>query len=154
MSVGARWAVRPLSIALLAGYLAGCKTWQPAPAAPVRYIAEERPERVRVRVSGGSIVTLRHPMIVNDSIVSSTAPAPGALFAPPRPGVVSEDVRSLEVARFSPGRTVGLVAVIAAASVGWAKLAGANAGGSRPGDGKLPKGLDVWGLARLVLGGR
>jgi hypothetical protein len=145
-AAGRLWAV------VLLGLLAGCKTWQPATLSPESLLSDERPAAVRVTVAGGSTMTLKNPLIVNDSIVSSSAPQPGLAFAPPRLGVASEDVRSLEVARFSPGRTLGFVAVIAAASIGWATVAGESAGGSLPPDGPLPKdpALGFWRGVQLV----
>jgi hypothetical protein len=145
-AAGRLWAV------VLLGLLAGCKTWQPATLSPERLLSEEQPAAVRVTVAGGSTMTLKNPMIVNDSIVSSAAPPPGLAFPLPRLGVVSVDVRALEVARFSPGRTLGLVAVIAAASIGWATLAGESAGGSLPPDGQQPKdpAIGLWRGVQLV----
>lgn len=98
-------------------------------------------------------MTLKNPLIINDSIVSSVAPAPGAAFSAPRLGVLSGDVRSLEVARFSPVRTIALIATIAAVSVGWARAAGGSRGGSTVEPG-LPKGLALlhWGGLQLVWG--
>jgi hypothetical protein len=141
-----------LCAAIVLGLLAGCKTWQPAAMGPERLLSEERPAAVRVTVAGGSTMTLKNPMIVNDSIVSSAVPPPGLAFPLPRLGVVSADVRSLEVARFSPGRTLGLMAVIAAASIGWATLASESAGGSPPPDGQQPKdpAIGLWRGVQLV----
>ncbi|MCH7532616.1 MAG: hypothetical protein IIB36_12785 [Gemmatimonadetes bacterium] len=146
-------AARPLLTVILLGLLAGCRTWQPATVSPERLIAEQRPSSVRVTVSGGATITLKHPLIINDSIVSSEAPAAGATFVPPRLGVLSGDVRSLEVARFSPVRTIALIATIAAVSVGWARAAGGSRGGSTVEPG-LPKGLALlhWGGLQLVWG--
>jgi hypothetical protein len=144
--------VCPLVAVALSAPLAACKTWQPTTMTPERLLVEARPASVRVTVSGGGTVTLRNPVIVDDSIVSSVAPPPGAVVAPPRLGVVSEDVRSLEVARFSATRTIGLMAAIALASIGWASVAGDSAGGSPPPGGQLPKGLALgpWSGVQLV----
>jgi hypothetical protein len=87
------------------------------------------------------VVTLKNPMIVNDSIVAPSAPVPGAPFAVPRRGVMATDVRALEVAQFSPQRTVVLVAAVAAVAVGWARAASAGGGGSRPPGEDVDKGL-------------
>ena len=119
--------------------LAGCRTWQAASISPERLIAEQRPASVRVTTDGGAILTLRNPMIVADSIVASEAPPSGLAFTPPRIGVVSDDVRTLEVARFSAPRTLGLAAVVALAAATWATLARESAGGSTPPGDDLPK---------------
>ncbi len=126
---------------LLLGTAAACRTWQPSTLGPERLIAEERPERVRVTVSGGTQVTLRNPIVVNDSIVAATAPDPRAPFAAPRPGVLSADVEALEVARLSRARTIALGLGIAAASLGWARIASETSSGEPPPVDPLPKGL-------------
>lgn len=152
MNVGV-WAAGPLSAVVLLGLLAGCKTWQPATVSPERLIAEERPSSVRVTGSGGIRMTLRNPRLVNDSIVSSESAPPGATLAPPRVGVAREDVRSLEVARFSPGRTIALAAAITGASIAWASFATASRGSEPPPE-PLPKDsfLALLDGIRLVLG--
>lgn len=124
---------------VVAALLAGCKTWQTTSMSPSRLIEEQRPASVRVTTDGGATVTLSNPMIVADSIVASEAPPPGLAFIPPRVGVVSDDVRTLEVARFSAPRTLGLAAVVALAAATWATLASQSAGGSTPPGGDLPK---------------
>lgn len=144
-------AARPLSGVVLVGLLAGCKTWQPATMSAEAVLGQERPASVRVTTSEGRAVTLKNPIIVNDSIVSSVAPRPGVVVPPPRLGVPSQDVRSLEVARFSAGKTIALVAVITAASVGWAAVAGAHGGGSLPPDPKDPKTFAPQGWRGLQL---
>lgn len=129
--------------------LAGCKTWQPTTLSPERLLADERPPSVRVTVDGGATMTLRNPMLVNDSIVSLEPPTPGLAFELPRIGVSAGAVQSVAVPRFSATRTIGLGAAIAVAAITWARLAGA-AGGSLPPDGELPKNPLV--VLRGVLG--
>lgn len=140
----------PLALLLALG---GCRTWEPATGAPDRLIADVRPSSVRVTSADGSRVTLKNPIFVNDSIVSAVAPPAGALVQPPRLGVPANDVNLLELARFSPGRTIALAAAIAGASITWARVQGAGLGSEeRPGP--LPKDpyLDMIGVIRLLWG--
>jgi hypothetical protein len=116
----------------------GCKTWEPAPTTLESLIAEAPPPSVRVTTADGSRVTLRNPLVVNDSIVSAVAPPPGAVVVPPRAGVAERDVNFVEVPRLSVGRTVALGAAIAGASILWATVQGAG-GGGEPRPDPLPK---------------
>ena len=106
---------------------------------PERLIATERPERVRVTVPGGATVTLRNPIVVNDSIVASVAPGPQGPFATARPGVPTVAVEGLEVSRLSRARTIAMGVGIVAISFGWARFAGANNSGEPPVDPPLEK---------------
>ena len=128
------------------GAATSCRTWQPSTLSPERLIAEQRPERVRVTVPGGTQMTLRNPIVVNDSIVAAVAPDPGASFAAARPGVPAASVEAIEVARFSRARTIALGVGIVAMSVGWARIAGQTSSGEPPPVEPVPKGLlpRVW----------
>ena len=141
-------STRPLSAVLLLVALTGCKTWEPVTMSPERLIAEQRPTSVRVSDSNGVEMTLRNPMIVNDSIVAVAAPVPGAPFQQARVGTLSSEINSLEVARFSPGKTILLIGAITTVSFGWARAASSSAGG-RPET--IPP--DPKGLALALLGG-
>ena len=126
---------------VLAGSAGACRTWQPVVTDPVQMIAEERPERVRVTVPGGAMVTLRNPMVVNDSIVAAVAPDPGAIVAPPRLGVPAASVEAVEVAHFSRSRTIALGVGIVALSLGWAQVASGSNSGEPPVVDPEPKGV-------------
>ena len=119
--------------------LSACRTWQPTTMSPERLVATERPERVRVTVPGGATVTLRNPIVVNDSIVAAVAPDPGAPFATARPGVPTAAVEGLEVSRLSRARTIAMGVGIVAMSFGWARFAGSNNSGEPPLDPPLDK---------------
>lgn len=146
------WAGRLALAVLSAGLLAGCKTWQATTVSPERLIAEERPSSVRVTTSDGVTITLRDPSVVNDSILSR-ASGTGTALAGSRPGVERRNVSSLEVARFSPGRTIMLASAIVAISIGWANLADSR-GGSTVVNEPLPKepALSLGGWLGLLLG--
>ncbi len=111
--------------------LSGCKSWHPVMDAPATWIARESPREVRLTAATGDQVTIRRPMVVNDSIVSATARVEVGPFAPPRRGVLAADVRGIEVPRFDPVKTAGLAAAFAAVSVSWARTA-ASGGGGQP----------------------
>lgn len=152
MSVRTLATYRLVPVSLLLS-LAGCKTWEPAPTTPQSLIADAQPSSVRITSADGLRVTLKNPIFINDSIVSAVAPPPGVFVVPPRAGIPLDDVNSLEVARFSPGRTIALVGAIAAASITWARVQ-QSAGGSEERPDPLPKdpALDLIGVFRLLWG--
>ncbi len=126
---------------LILGAASACRTWQPTSLSPERLIATERPERVRVTVPGGATVTLRNPVVVNDSLVAGTAPDPRAPFATARPGVPTAAVEGLEVSRLSRARSIALGVGIVAMSLGWASFASSNSSGELPVDPPLEKDM-------------
>ena len=146
--------IRLLALAALTVALAGCKTWQPSQVSPQRLIGELDPPSVRITTFDGSVVTLRHPLMANDSIVSTEGSARATAFTRPRPGVAFADVRSVEVPRFSPARTVGLAAVLIGLGVAWTRTLGDSEGGSTEPTPPLPKtpAFSLWGI-RFVIGG-
>ncbi len=151
MKFGPRATRTTMGLALLA-LLAGCKTWRPAAVSPERLVTDEQPSTVRVTHTSGYVVVLNHPMVVGDSIVAPSAPAPGTTLAPPRLGVVTGEIRSIEVPEFSPQRTAALAAGIAAISATWVGLVGGS-GGQRPPNEPLPKfSLSIMDGIRWVLG--
>lgn len=120
---------------------------------PERLIAEQRPPSVRITTSGGDAVTLRRPIILNDSIVSTVTSVSGRTFAPSQSGIATRDIRSIDVERFSAGRTIAFAAGIAAIAIGWASVAGDSEGGSTIITEPPPKGVVVslWRGSRLVV---
>ena len=109
--------------------LAGCKSWQPVMEAPQSWIARESPSEVRLTAATGAQVTIRRPIVVNDSIVSGSAPVGVGPFAPPRRGARLSDVHGFEVPRFDPVKTAGLAAGFLAVSFSWARTVGQRGGG-------------------------
>ena len=120
-------------------------------------IAAERPSSVRITDVDGVRRTLKSPMIVNDSIVSFVAPAPGAVVMPPRVGMPANEVNTLELPRVSTGRTIALAGVILGVSVTWARVQGVGLGSGETPDPVLKDGafgVSLNGLLDLLLGGR
>lgn len=109
--------------------LSGCKSWRPVMEAPESLIARESPGEVRLTAATGARVTIRSPIMVNDSIVSASDSVAAGPFAPPRRGVLASDVRGIEVPRFDPLKTAGLGAAFLAVSITWARTAGQLGGG-------------------------
>lgn len=120
-----------LSTAAILGLvlLSGCKSWQPVMETPANWIARESPPEVRLTAATGDQVTIRRPILVNDSIVSAAARVAVGPFAPPRRGVRLSDVHGFEVPRFDPVKTAGLAAGFLAVSISWARTVGRHGGG-------------------------
>lgn len=76
---------------------------------------------MRVTLTNGETVTIKDPTMRNDSIVGVTD-ADGALRTS-AVGVALRDVRLLEVQRFSPSRTVGVVVLTSAVLAAFALFA-------------------------------
>ncbi len=130
--------------------LSGCKSWQPVMETPANWIVRESPPEVRLTAATGDQVTIRRPIVVNDSIVSATARVAVGPFAPPRRGVRLSDVHGFEVPRFDPVKTAGLAAGFLAVSISWARTVGKTGGGQEipePPVNKLaPVFRLVWGV--------
>ena len=125
--------------ALVLVLLSGCKSWQPVMETPASWIARESPREVRLTAATGAQVTIRRPIVVNDSIVSAAASVAVGPFAPPRPGVLASDVHVLEVPRFDAVKTAGLGAAFLAISVSWAQTAASGGGARRTPEEHVPK---------------
>lgn len=126
---GLRGSPRRAAAVLALALLSGCKSWQPVTETPASLIARESPSQVRLTAATGDQVTIRRPIVVNDSIVSAAARVAAGPFAPPRPGVLASDVQGIEVPRFDPLKTAGLGAAFLAVSITWARTAGQLGGG-------------------------
>lgn len=116
---------------LVLALLSGCKSWQPVMDTPASWIARESPSEVRLTAETGAQVTIRRPIVVNDSIVSASASVAVGPFAPPRRGVRLSDVHGFEVPQFDPVKTAGLAAGFLAVSISWAQTVGRHGGGSQ-----------------------
>lgn len=126
---GLRGSARRAAAILALTLLSGCKSWQPVMEAPEGWIIRESPAEVRLTAATGDQVTIRSPIVVNDSIVSASDSVAVGPFAPPRRGVLATDVHGIEVPRFDPIRTAGLAAGFLAVSITWARTAGKLGGG-------------------------
>ena len=119
--------------------LSGCKSWQPVMETPASWIARESPPEVRLTAATGDQVTIRRPIVVNDSIVSASARVAVGPFAPPRRGVRLSDVHGFEVPQFDPVKTAGLAAGFLAVSISWARTVGKTGGGQETPEPPLDK---------------
>ena len=112
---------RQFIAALLMVLLTACHSWRFTSVSPQRLIAEDQPSSVRVTLMDYETVTIDDPTMRNDSIVGVTD-ADGALRTS-AVGVALRDVRLLEVQRFSPSRTVGVVVLTSAVLAAFALFA-------------------------------
>ena len=92
---------------LLLVLVTACHSWQPATVSPRQLIVEEEESPIRVILSDGTELTLGDPTIQSDSIITGRV-----RFG--TENLLARDVSRIEVQRFSPLRTVGVVAVLAA----------------------------------------
>jgi hypothetical protein len=105
---------------LVVVWTSACTTWHPSEARPGDLIPAERPSAVRVTSTDGTVTTVVAPVLRNDSIVSREIGRNG--------GVAAADVGVVEVRRFSPARTLGLVAAGVVAAATWAAVATGSSG--------------------------
>jgi hypothetical protein len=90
--------------------VAGCSTLRPV-AEPAQYISEEHPDLVRVvNKQHGSVVMIAHPRVSGDSVIGTRA---GEMH---QVAVRLKDVHSVQAKRVSGGRTMLLLAGLAAAA--------------------------------------
>ena len=97
---------RPILVAALFLLPTACTTWQAVPASPAAVISEQRPDEVRLTLGTSERRSLLAPTVEGDSIFGEGE------FG--RVGVPITDVESVEVQRFSTGRTIvsGAVGVL------------------------------------------
>ena len=101
---------RRVIAALLIVPLTACHSWQPITASPQGWTPEGQPPSVRATLTSGEVMTVTDPIIRNGSILGYSDADVAA--------VALGDVRSLEVRRFSIGRTLGLGVLIAGVALG------------------------------------
>ena len=124
---------RRLVAALLLLATTGCQTWVPSTMSPSNLVTSEAPSSVRVTRTDGDVLTIREPVIRNDSIVSAAEDQIEPV------GVPTRDATSVEVRRLNPGKSLLLAAGVVAIALGWTTVATGSGGGTDPGDGPLPK---------------
>jgi hypothetical protein len=101
-----RAARRPATTLLLVlvGASSACNTWRVQSVAPQElWRAGAPPSTVRLRLQDSTWVVLERPYVLHDSVTGTLKGA--------RSTVPLSDVTEVAVRRFSPGKTVGLVAV-------------------------------------------
>ncbi|MDA0329616.1 MAG: hypothetical protein O2958_11475 [Gemmatimonadetes bacterium] len=129
--------LRVLTATTLLIAMAGCKSWQPVTVGPRQIISDERPTSLRVTDVDGDRLTILRPMIRNDSIVTSDTDPFGV---PVRAlGVPTDDVNSLEVARFNPVKSAVIAAAAVTVAATWARVALRGGAGSNPNTGPIGK---------------
>lgn len=126
---------RRLVAALLLLMTTACQTWVPTTMSPGNLIASEAPSQVRVTRPDGDVVTIKEPVMRNDSIVSGAEPEGPVELA----GVPALEASYIEVRRLNTGKTLLFAAAAIAIAVGWTAVAAGTRGGGGPGPGPLPK---------------
>ena len=105
-------SMRPLArrfiAALLLVLVTACHSWQPVTVSPRWLIVEEEESPIRVVLSDGTELILRDATIQSDSIITGRV-----RFG--TKNLLVRDVSRVEVQRFSPFRTVGVVVLASAA---------------------------------------
>lgn len=94
---------RSMAVLLLALHLQACMSWRPTTVSPQAVIPVELPLFVRATLTSGEVKFFENPSVRNDSIVGT-----GSSLR-----VAWRDVSSLEVRRFSAGKTAGAVVLTA-----------------------------------------
>src|SRR4029453_5747051 len=92
----------------------GCSSWQVQQVSPGAWIEAQHPPKVQVRHADGARVTLRHPSVDGDSLVSAGRKDTVR--------VALADVHAVAVRKFSPVRTLGLTALIVGGFFGFVCL--------------------------------
>jgi hypothetical protein len=90
---------------VLVGASSACNTWRVQPVAPEKLWsgASPPPMTVRLRLQDSTWVVLERPRLTHDSVTGTLKGAPST--------VPLSNVTEVAVRRFSPGKTVGVVAV-------------------------------------------
>lgn len=112
---------RSTSLLLIALGASACRGWQVQPVAPAEVLqAPQPPSAVRLRLQDDSRLVLEGPRLEHDTVWGMRSEV--------RTPVPLGSITELSVRRFSPGKTVGLVAVGVAGFFAVAALACASGG--------------------------
>lgn len=123
---------RSAGLLLIALGASACSGWQVQPVAPADVLqAPKPPSAVRLRLHDDSRLVLEAPRLEHDTVWGMRAGA--------RAPVPLGDISELSVRRFSPGKTLGLVAVGVAGLFAVAAAACAS-GGCAPNFGSMTFG--------------
>lgn len=140
-------ACRAVVAVLVLTSLTGCKSWRPAGGPPAQVLADQRPNVVRITDVDGRLIIVRHPVVRNDSIVTSDLDPMGQ---PVRgEGVAYGDVGVVAVERFNPVKTALFAGALFAAGATWVKLNEGSTGGDPVPTPGPPKGFSL-SLASLL----
>lgn len=96
--------------------LSGCRSWRVQEVSPAEFMAERRPDQVRLRRPDGSQLVVRQPLVRNDSVVSQ---APGDTS-----GIPLSEVSAVAVRKLDGIKTVGVVVLVTGVSAALACVAG------------------------------
>ncbi len=116
---------RAAGVILLAAWLPGCVTWRTVSVTPAPYLAEQRPEKVRLVTTDSQVVELRYPRILRDSLVGDQPVG----NTNRRAAVAMADVVAVRRSHFDLGRTALAVVAIGAGGALLLLLANASQNG-------------------------
>lgn len=100
---------RAAAIILLPSWLTGCVQWRTQPAAPLDYIAQNRPGKVMLVMADSTTMRMRDPRILRDSVVGDQDVG----NTNRRVAVPAADVVSVMTSQISLGKTALAGAAIA-----------------------------------------
>lgn len=95
--------------------LTACSSWRVQPVAPVEFVSEARPAKVRLRGHDDRQLVIHRPFVRNDSVLG--------VMRRDTTGLPAVEIRTIAVRRFDWLKTTGLVVGLAGASLGAACLA-------------------------------
>ena len=85
--------------------LDGCMTWRASNVAPINFVQDQKPGKVRIERTDASRVVLSQPVVAGDSIRGQQG------------AVAVKDIKAIAARRFDPLRTLGLVGGIVGAAL-------------------------------------
>ena len=106
------------------GASSACNSWQVRSVAPEQLLAEAPPSTIRLRLQDSTRLVLERPHLAADSVTGTSKGVPAT--------VPLSEITEVAVRRFSPGRTVGLVAIGVGSLFAVAAVACASSGGCGP----------------------
>lgn len=97
-------AQRVCTVVQLALFLSACMSWRPEPINPAELIATRRPDVVRITQSDSSLVILRDPAVLGDTLFGRPETALGET-SQARTGFALADVKGIATLRSDPTKT-------------------------------------------------
>lgn len=92
---------RALALLTLVLYLTGCHSWASQAVSPVRLVAEEEPEVIRLTTTAGNRIVVKGPKVVGDSLTGMSEDT--AIAVP------LTDIERIELLKFDTLETVLVV---------------------------------------------